>query len=162
MPHGIRGSPRASTARIQCVVEIVEVHPDTTSNPSFRRDTSIHRKYRIRYPIPMPDSPASAQQMEPEILPPAPATVALAPTRASRSRGSDEELPVKSMPVPTAQAGEVGKTPTFQPDKPSVGPTSLLWNHRFTNGPPDFLTLSSSAAFQGLAFADLYLGLPFS
>jgi pimeloyl-ACP methyl ester carboxylesterase len=49
--------------------------------------------------------------------------------RASRSRGSDEELPVKSMPVPTAQAGEVGKTPTFQPDKPSVGTTSVLWNH---------------------------------
>ena len=28
------------------------------------------------------------------------------------------------MPVPTAQAGEVGKAPTFQPDKASVGPIS--------------------------------------
>src|ERR1035437_7668715 len=62
--------------------------------------------------------------------------------RASESRGSNSELPLKPITIPTLRADKIRKTSMFHLNKTGTNATFALWNHRYTGCPPDFLTLS--------------------
>src|ERR1035437_7918839 len=52
--------------------------------------------------------------------------------RASESRGSNSELPLKPITIPTLRADKIRKTSMFHLNKTGTNATFALWNHRYT------------------------------